>query len=681
VGLSPRYVVICAAECVLFCGEDDVHLFEGRAYVRAVEKLRTASPDMHPSDGSNEVSASQLSAAMKEFAEQGLLSFSKGQELHRAAYWENFPGPPRTVEVALEEVGTNCGALLNYAFRANGLQPSATASFLVVVTDDYLRPEMMGFAGRNVSWLLAKPVGHTVWIGPLFRPGKTACYSCMASAQKTNRWLQSAFSEAAGLDYPPQPSVAALPGTVATAAGIISTAAAVFLAAGDHPVLESNILSLDTRTMRMSMSPVRRRADCPACAGLGEENVPESLHHFVSPITGIVSAMHVTDATIGGIFHASADFVQPACAGERRSPLRSLQALGKGLSAYQAETCCIAEALERYSAVYQGTEWKVKKRLDEADVVAPNDILLFSDAQFQCRDEWNSSHSEQQWIPEPIDSTANILFTRAKSAVSGEIKLVPAGLCYMHFTFSDEPRFCSPDTNGCGAGRTFPEALLAATLELVERDSVAIWWYNRLPRPCVDLESFGDFNIVGIREAFRQENRNLYLLDITSDLGIPAYAAVAPAADGSKPYFGCAAHTSPRVAALKAIMEAAQICFWSEQGFAAPELINWLDNTNVQDHSYLHGTEMTKAPVERSLKTEEAIQLCINQISQAGIELLYVDLARPEVSFPVVRAIAPGLRHFWARFRHGRLYDVPVLMGWQKQQTPEAELNPIPCMI
>jgi ribosomal protein S12 methylthiotransferase accessory factor len=41
----------------------------------------------------------------------------------------------------------------------------------------------------------------------------------------------------------------------------------------------------------------------------------------------------------------------------------------------------------------------------------------------------------------------------------------------------------------------------------------------------------------------------------------------------------------------------------------------------------------------------------------------------------------PGLRHFWARFAPGRLYDVPVAMGWLERPVPEAELNPTPVFV
>jgi ribosomal protein S12 methylthiotransferase accessory factor len=48
---------------------------------------------------------------------------------------------------------------------------------------------------------------------------------------------------------------------------------------------------------------------------------------------------------------------------------------------------------------------------------------------------------------------------------------------------------------------------------------------------------------------------------------------------------------------------------------------------------------------------------------------------------PVVKVVVPGLRHFWARFGAGRLYDVPVQLGWRKSPLAETELNPIPMFL
>jgi ribosomal protein S12 methylthiotransferase accessory factor len=35
------------------------------------------------------------------------------------------------------------------------------------------------------------------------------------------------------------------------------------------------------------------------------------------------------------------------------------------------------------------------------------------------------------------------------------------------------------------------------------------------------------------------------------------------------------------------------------------------------------------------------------------------------------------LRHFYRRFAPGRLYDVPVKLGWRTNPIAESELNPL----
>jgi hypothetical protein len=62
-------------------------------------------------------------------------------------------------------------------------------------------------------------------------------------------------------------------------------------------------------------------------------------------------------------------------------------------------------------------------------------------------------------------------------------------------------------------------------------------------------------------------------------------------------------------------------------------------------------------------------------LESAGLELLACDLTRPDAELPVMRAIVPGLRSFHAQFGPGRLYDVPVRLGWRKEATAEPDLN------
>src|SRR5262249_404099 len=72
----------------------------------------------------------------------------------------------------------------------------------------------------------------------------------------------------------------------------------------------------------------------------------------------------------------------------------------------------------------------------------------------------------------------------------------------------------------------------------------------------------------------------------------------------------------------------------------------------------------------------EDILTCKRLAAARGIEILVLDQTRSDVGLPVVRLVAPGLRHFWPRFGPGRLYDVPMREGWLYRSLKESELNP-----
>ncbi len=64
-------------------------------------------------------------------------------------------------------------------------------------------------------------------------------------------------------------------------------------------------------------------------------------------------------------------------------------------------------------------------------------------------------------------------------------------------------------------------------------------------------------------------------------------------------------------------------------------------------------------------------------MASSGCDVLVHDLTRPDIAFPVVKVIVPGLRHFWRRLGPGRLYDVPVRLGWLEEPVAEHDLNPV----
>jgi ribosomal protein S12 methylthiotransferase accessory factor len=78
---------------------------------------------------------------------------------------------------------------------------------------------------------------------------------------------------------------------------------------------------------------------------------------------------------------------------------------------------------------------------------------------------------------------------------------------------------------------------------------------------------------------------------------------------------------------------------------------------------------------------KEEVLACQSRIERLGLEMLVLDQTRPDIGLPVVKVIVPGLRHFFARFAPGRLYDVPVRLGWLGQPLAEEQLNPQPMFL
>ena len=115
-------------------------------------------------------------------------------------------------------------------------------------------------------------------------------------------------------------------------------------------------------------------------------------------------------------------------------------------------------------------------------------------------------------------------------------------------------------SNGCAAGNTREEAIVQGFLELVERDAYAIWWYNRLQRPEIDLSQFDDSYIRDLRAQFTDYGRKIWVLDVTSDLGVPTYVAIMHwMQDGKENIeFGSGAHFDRRIAMLRSLTELSQ---------------------------------------------------------------------------------------------------------------------------
>jgi len=156
-----------------------------------------------------------------------------------------------------------------------------------------------------------------------------------------------------------------------------------------------------------------------------------------------------------------------------------------------------------------------------ADAIHPNDVMHFSERQYRERHSRNLAGIDRQFIPEPFNPDSRVDWTPLWSLTERRHKLLPTDLLLFprRDRPSDRPRDCTICSNGCATRNMLEEAVLQGFLELIERDAVAMWWYNRLRRPTVDLASFDDPWLSNVGPAYDRWGRDLVAIDLTNDPG------------------------------------------------------------------------------------------------------------------------------------------------------------------
>ena len=250
--------------------------------------------------------------------------------------------------------------------------------------------------------------------------------------------------------------------------------------------------------------------------------------------------------------------------------------------------------------------------------------------------------------------------------------------------------FCFTTSNGLAAGPTRADALARGFCELVERDAFALWWYSKAVRPEVDVGSFDDPWVSQTKERYLQAGRRIWVLDVTTNDRLPVMVAVScllkPFADGMEDIVvsaGCG--RSARIAARRAVGENVQFLrpdgapVWSEDKRFA-DIMAWR-RLRLRDELWLCPDDGCAAltegdyPVERDEEPVGFIADCVSVADALGVPFYGIDLTRPEYELPVMRAVAPGLCHFWAQYGSSRLYEAPVRMEWVKEPFNEEDVR------
>jgi ribosomal protein S12 methylthiotransferase accessory factor len=646
-----------------------------------------------------------------------------------AAYWASLGILPESAEknlqkfrVRIQAIDVQGAAELGDALSGLGVRVvKRSADLTITLVSDYLEGQLADLNQRHLSdrtsWLLVQPSGIFPLVGPVFSPGKTACWTCLADRMKWNREVKAFLDRKQArrvVDSPLARNTFGQSGIQLAAVEIAKAIATDF-----RTDLRDHVVSLDLLGSTIVRHYVAARPQCPACGreelrdpsrapvpvelsaggklvmtsggyrAVSPEATVARFRKHVSPLTGVVSSLEriEADLSLNTSYLASHNFSpRPESVNALKAGLRA-DSYGKGSTAQQAEASALMEAIERYSGIFQGDEIRVTRRFTDfppGDAIPPNDVMLFSDAQYARRQEPTEGHDDSP-APNPFDSSAEIEWSPVWSLRDQRFKHLPTSLVY-YFRRGPGADQTSADSNGCAAGNTLEEAIVQGFLELVERDSYAIWWYNKTHHPELDLEQLDDSYILDLKAQLTEAGRKLWVLDITNDLGIPSFVAISHWMEGSQEFleFGSGSHFDTRIAALRAITELNQffsiglLARRNAQKTGRDASPEW----RLEEHPYFtpRGDPVLRPEFGSKfghLDKREQVLACMRLAQREGLDFLVLDQTRPDIGVPVARVIVPGLRHFYRRYAPGRLYDVPVKLGLRDRPISESELNPL----
>ena len=777
--IKPHYrVEIVEPKQVYLLSEQSSHALTGQLYCQILPLLNgqnTLEDITQTLEG--QVPPEYIDYVLNRLSEKGYLTEAAPDlSPEVAAFWSEMGIAPtvaanslRQQQVSLTVVGDSISdgttAALASALRNVGVQVQspqknghapAHPALKVVLTDDYLQPKLAEIEQQAQAtqqpWLLIKPLGSILWLGPIFVPGATGCWHCLVQRLRGNREIETSVLRQKQKKAQPNgteigtdqansrldvvgclPTArATLPSTLQMGLQLAATEIAKWLVQRHStedrggvlfPTVEAKIITFNQTTLDLRPHTLPHRPQCPCCGdsqllhhrgfqplelasrkkhfthdgghrAVTPTQTVEAYKHLISPISGIVTELvRISDPAnpLVHTYRAGHSFGSATSLRGLRYTLKH-KSSGKGKSDQQSQASGFCEAVERYSGIYQGDEPRTSSPLAELGELAihPERCLCFSDGQYANRETLNKQATvANDWIPQRFDTSQTIDWTPVWSLTEQIHKYLPTAFCYYDYPLPKGQRFCRADSNGNAAGNTLEEAILQGFMELVERDSVALWWYNRLNRPAVDLASFDESYFLELQQFYRDNNRDIWVLDLTADLGIPAFAGVSRRTDGDKERIiaGFGAHLDPTIAILRAMTEVNQIGLELDK-IPADQLEgdskDWMLNATVENQPYLAPDPSQPLKTARDYPQQWSddiytdVMTCVAIAQGAGLETLVLDQTRPDIGLNVVKVIIPGMRHFWSRFGTGRLYDIPVKLGWQEASLSESQMNPTP---
>jgi ribosomal protein S12 methylthiotransferase accessory factor len=379
---------------------------------------------------------------------------------------------------------------------------------------------------------------------------------------------------------------------------------------------------------------------------------------------------------------------------QANSPV-AINGRGVGVDPQQTLIPALGEALERYCTcafTNQQFIWATARELG-SDALDLDSIPRCSRAEL--------AHPRCPLIAP--DKYAPLRWVRGLSLRNGRPIYLPLVMVYIYTGFaSPGERIWVQITTGCAAHTTLERALVAAILEVVERDAISLTWLQQLPLPRIEVDYLPS-QLAPCWELYQRSSKELEytMFEATTDLGLPTVYGLRVSRPNSNltTLVSCSTAIEPADAVAKVMCDMAACPISFRKPSSAPA--SWDNFTELlhgarfmahakQSHAFdflLHSGRRQTLSSMLSLHNPTKIsplQLVLDQLARNHFEVYAVDLSTDEAlnsGMRVVRVVIPGLQpfsfHYRAQYKgHARLYDAPRRMGYTARR--EEQLNEWP---
>lgn len=219
-------------------------------------------------------------------------------------------------------------------------------------------------------------------------------------------------------------------------------------------------------------------------------------------------------------------------------------------------------------------------------------------------------------------------------------------------------------TSGTAVWSDKQEALRRAVHEIVERDSIARAWYNRLWITRLEEPFYSQF--IHINEANYLKDRERRTSIFSVETGFKTYVALTISQD--RDGFGACAGSATARTFADAVRSALHEMFQAERSLSlmeqnaqkadpsaeVPFTLRYARSVRIDEDWQLAGVPQTDpGTLDAEFGSDELVESCLGQ----GIRLYAFDATRPDIQVPCMKVLSPDLCSWQPRFGKARLYS------------------------